>query len=61
MDLKDDESVENAVVETVEEFGGLDILVNNAGIPGPTSPIGETTIDDLETVLDVNLLGQVRR
>jgi len=60
MDLADNETVENAIEETVETFGGLDILVNNAGVPGPTSPIEDTGMDEWEHVLDINLLGQVR-
>ena len=30
LDVRDEESIENAVSETVSHFGGLDILVNNA-------------------------------
>jgi len=30
LDVRDEDSVENAVRETVDHFGGLDILVNNA-------------------------------
>jgi len=30
LDVRDEESVENAVAETVSHFGGLDILINNA-------------------------------
>ena len=60
VDLTDDEAVRDAIEETAETFGGIDVLVNNAGVPGPTSPIEETGIDEWEHVLDVNLLGQVR-
>jgi NAD(P)-dependent dehydrogenase (short-subunit alcohol dehydrogenase family) len=34
----------------------LDILVNNAGLWGPT-PLGSTTLETLETMLDINVKG----
>ena len=45
-----------AMVErALEHFGGLDILVNNAGITGRDAPIWETTDEDWERVLGLNL------
>ncbi|MGB7290887.1 MAG: SDR family oxidoreductase [Thermodesulfobacteriota bacterium] len=47
---------ERIVKEAVEQFGGLDILVNNAGVY--RSPkITETTEDDYDYVMDINLKG----
>lgn len=60
MDVTDDASVEAGVEATVDAFGGLDVLVNDAGVPGPTAPVGETTMDDWFETFDVNLFGQVR-
>ncbi|SDX74766.1 Enoyl-(Acyl carrier protein) reductase [Halobellus clavatus] len=60
VDLTDTAAVEDAIEATADTFGGLDILVNNAGVPGPTSPIEETGLDEWNHVFDVNLLGQVR-
>jgi 2-dehydro-3-deoxy-L-rhamnonate dehydrogenase (NAD+) len=40
---------------TIEAFGKLDILVNNAGITGRDAPIWETTDEDWERVLGLNL------
>lgn len=60
VDLTDTAAVEDAIEATADTFGGLDILVNNAGVPGPTSPIDETRLDEWNHVFDVNLLGQVR-
>ena len=37
-------------------FSSLDILVNNAGIWGNT-PLGSTSLTDLETMLDINVKG----
>ena len=35
LDVTDEDSWEQAVLETVSRFGKLDILVNNAGVTGP--------------------------
>ncbi|WP_455449138.1 SDR family NAD(P)-dependent oxidoreductase [Natrinema thermotolerans] len=59
-DVTDPDSVENAIDETIETFGGLDCLVNNAGIAGPTAPLEETTDDEWLETLDVNVVGVAR-
>ncbi len=47
-----------AMVErTLDVFGAVDILVNNAGITGRDAPLWETTDEDWEKVLDLNLTG----
>jgi 3-oxoacyl-[acyl-carrier protein] reductase len=48
--------VEHLVNETLKRFGRLDVLVNNAGTGGYGS-IDQTTEEDLQKVLDVNLRG----
>lgn len=47
---------EGMVGEAVEQFGGLDILVNNAAITLHV-PITETSMEQYDQVLDVNLKG----
>jgi NAD(P)-dependent dehydrogenase (short-subunit alcohol dehydrogenase family) len=48
----------NAMLErTLEAFGKLDILVNNAGITGRDAPLWETTDEDWERVVGLNLTG----
>ncbi|MFB6082720.1 MAG: SDR family NAD(P)-dependent oxidoreductase [Halorientalis sp.] len=59
-DVTDEESVEAAIDETVDAFGGLDCLVNNAGIAGPVQPYDRVEEADFEQVLDVNLIGAWR-
>ena len=55
-DSVDAEAVKDAVAKTVSTFGGLDILVNNAGTAIP-KPFAETTIEELDQMLDLNVRG----
>jgi 3-oxoacyl-[acyl-carrier protein] reductase len=61
-DARDNEAVERAIAETVEEFGGIDTLVNNAGVSSlgmkdSRTPLTEISEEQWETVLEVNLKG----
>ena len=53
-DVTREDQVNQAVEQTVKEFGGIHILVNNAGI-SPLSPLEEITLEDWNLVLAVNL------
>ncbi|GAB7020690.1 hypothetical protein JCM18750_35520 [Halostagnicola bangensis] len=53
-DVSDEADVRDLLETTVDEFGRLDILVNNAGTAARTSAT-ETSLEDWQTVLDVNL------
>jgi meso-butanediol dehydrogenase/(S,S)-butanediol dehydrogenase/diacetyl reductase len=53
-DVTDESEVEAALEETAREFGGLDGLVNNAGVIR-MAPALETTDDDWQVQLDVNV------
>ncbi|MFE3190441.1 SDR family NAD(P)-dependent oxidoreductase [Nocardia sp. NPDC059240] len=53
-DLTDPTTAAAAVDETVKALGRLDILVNNAGFLA-YGPIGETTLEDLDRVLAVDV------
>jgi NAD(P)-dependent dehydrogenase (short-subunit alcohol dehydrogenase family) len=53
-DVRDLGAVERMVRQTVEGLGGLDVLANVAGVTR-RKPIFEVTLDDWETIVDVNL------
>ncbi|UQA97256.1 SDR family oxidoreductase [Streptomyces halobius] len=53
-----DEDIAAAVDETVRSLGGLDILVNNAG-GGTFGPVEELPIDNIDTMINVNIRGVV--
>ncbi len=56
-DVTETSQVNDMVQATVETYGGLDILLANAGVPGPEKLITDTTDEDWEGVIDVNLTG----
>jgi NAD(P)-dependent dehydrogenase (short-subunit alcohol dehydrogenase family) len=52
------EDVDGLVGHAVDRFGRLDVMVNNAGIAGAASkPLLETTEEDWDTIMAVNLRG----
>ena len=55
-DVSDEGQVNNLVEATIEQFGQVDILVNNAGVC-PTTPWDETTLENWNHVLGINLTG----
>lgn len=54
VDVSDRESMVAAVEAATEKFGDFNVIVNNAGV-GPTSPIGEITQEQFNTVFQVNV------
>ncbi|MEV6957197.1 SDR family oxidoreductase [Streptomyces sp. NPDC051183] len=58
-DVTSDESVREAIIHAVTEFGRLDVLVNNAAHASPTQPAGQSDEVWLRD-LDTTLLGAVR-
>ena len=55
-DFSDEQQVKGAMDQAVTKFGSLDVLVNNAGIIH-YSKVTETSEEDWDSVLDVNLKG----
>jgi NAD(P)-dependent dehydrogenase (short-subunit alcohol dehydrogenase family) len=56
-DVGDAESVAALFNKTKEAFGRLDLLFNNAGINVPGVPIDELSVDQWQSVVNVNLTG----
>ncbi len=56
-DVSDYASVERAVADTRQRFGGLDILVNNAGVIEPISPLADSDPAVWARNIQINLVG----
>jgi NAD(P)-dependent dehydrogenase (short-subunit alcohol dehydrogenase family) len=57
LDIRDVNAVEAAADAAFSAHGRIDILINNAGVLGEVKPIWETTPDNFQRVLQVNLFG----
>lgn len=55
LDVADAESFAAAIDRTLARWGRLDILVNNAGIALPASAVQETSLEEFEQLVTVNL------
>jgi NAD(P)-dependent dehydrogenase (short-subunit alcohol dehydrogenase family) len=55
-DVRKEIDVSRIVSETVKRLGRIDVLINNAGV-GLFKPLGRTTDQDWEDVLETNLKG----
>jgi 2-dehydro-3-deoxy-L-rhamnonate dehydrogenase (NAD+) len=58
-DITGDVTDEVALREIAARIGPVDVLVNSAGIVGANKPLLETTAQEWQRVLDVNVLGTV--
>lgn len=56
-DCTDEAATEAAVGATLDRFGAIDILVANAGIEGALGPLEQTSLENFEQVLRVNVIG----
>ncbi|MFP7570551.1 L-iditol 2-dehydrogenase [Marivita sp. S2033] len=56
MDVTDQASIDAAVAETVDAFGGIDILINNAAL-FTAAPIVDIERADYARVFDINVAG----
>ena len=56
-DVRDRQSVENAVSRLKQQVDKIDILVNNAGLASGLSSIDEGNMDDWDVMIDTNVKG----
>jgi NAD(P)-dependent dehydrogenase (short-subunit alcohol dehydrogenase family) len=56
-DVSNDAQVAAMVERTVSEFGRLDAAFNNAGVMARVAPTGESTREDWDRVIGINLRG----
>lgn len=57
LDIRDANAVDTAADAAISIHGRIDILINNAGVLGEVKPIWETTPENFQRVLQVNLFG----
>ncbi len=55
VDVTNPDAVAKATAETTENLGGIEILVCNAGIAGPSVPTVDYTIEDWNSVVNLDL------
>ncbi len=58
LDVRSFEQVNEAANRIINTFGSIDVLINNAGIT-KFKPVSETTIEEFDEIIDVNLKGVV--
>ena len=56
-DVRDDAQVAAMVDRTVAEFGRLDVAFNNAGVMAKIAPTADSTREDWDRVIGINLRG----
>lgn len=57
-DLRDADTVEQTIEQLQDDVGDIDVLVNNAGV-NRLGTIEEISVDDWDTVQDINIRGAV--
>jgi 3-oxoacyl-[acyl-carrier protein] reductase len=57
LDVTDEQQVDEAVKQTISSFGKIDILLNCAGVIVYDTPVWKTTIEEWDSMMQVNLRG----
>jgi len=58
LDVRNTESIQNAVNKVIEFSGNIDIVINNAGV-GITGPIEETPLQEIKNNFETNFFGPI--
>lgn len=56
-DLADETSIRILIEATIKEFRSIDVLVNNAAVLAPTVPLHETSLEEFDAFIAVNVRG----
>lgn len=56
-DVSNEAEWKQIVEQTIQQFGGFNILVNNAGIGGAGKMIAQTSLEEWQRVIDIDLTG----
>lgn len=56
-DVTKEEDVRQLIDASLDAFGRIDIFINNAGYDNLMKPLFDTTVEDWNAVLDVNVMG----
>ncbi|MFF0400157.1 SDR family NAD(P)-dependent oxidoreductase [Streptomyces sp. NPDC005248] len=59
VNVRDTAAVSSAIRDIATEFGGIDIVVNDAAI-FPSAPLADIDLDEVASVLDINVVGYLR-
>lgn len=57
LDVSQEDQWPNVLDTTIQQFGHLDILVNNAGLVVPCEAVQDTSLEQFERLVQVNLRG----
>ena len=58
LDVRDSDSIRNAVAKVIAISGRIDVLINNAGV-GITGPLEELPLSEIKNNFDTNLFGPI--
>ena len=59
LDVRDRQTVETLIPQAIKDFGGIDILVNNAGLAQGLDDFQNSSLDDADTMMDINVKGLI--
>ena len=54
-DVSNEDDVKLSLEKTIQHYGKLDAIHNNAGIVAPSKPLHETSIEEWQMLMDINL------